>query len=375
MNTSVMMTAAMEKAMVSSTTEFARVMVRALSEKYGFDEAEAVSFLELSATKVSRAEPKSKRVPKEKKEKVVTPSLPLPFCGVVMDGWCKGIRPNHELFTQCTKGARGGSYCATCAGQAASNDTEKPTHGDIRDRALGGGEWRSPGGKRPANYGNVMKKRNIGKDAAVAEAATFGWVIPEEEFEVKVRKAGRPKSPSTSDTEDETPKKKRGRPSKKKALVSGDGDDDLIDTLVSNTTIVSDDILATDEEVPVVETKKKAELSEEEVAAKKAASEAKRKATAAKKKAAKEAALVAKAEEPEVEAEAVSSEDELSAEADGDESDEDEDDATGVVLHEFNGKTYYRDEDTNELYEGDMEDPDLVGTWDAKNKCIVAAAE
>ena len=374
MNTSVMMTTAMEKAMVASTTEFARVMVKALSEKYGFDEAEAVSFLELSATKVSRAEPKSKRVPKEKKAKMATPSMPLPFCGVVMDGWCKGIRPNHELFTQCPKGVKVGSYCATCAGQAESNDSEKPTHGDIRDRAVGGGEWRSPGGKRAANYGNVMKKRNIGKDAAVAEAATFGWVIPEEEFEVKVRKAGRPKSPSTSDTEDESPKKKRGRPSKKKALVSGDGDDDLIDTLVSNTTIVSDEILTTDEEVPVVETKKKkAELSEEEAAAKKAASEAKRKATAAKKKAAKEAALVAKAEEPEVEAEVVSSEDELSAEADGDESDEEE--ATGVVLHEFNGKTYYRDEDTNELYEGDMEDPDLVGTWDAKNQCIVAVAE
>ena len=373
-----MMTTAMEKAMVASTTEFARVMVKALSEKYGFDEAEAVSFLELSATKVSRAEPKSKRVPKEKKEKkekMVTPSMSLPFCGVVMDGWCKGIRSNHELFTQCTMVPKGGSYCATCAGQAESNDTKKPTHGDIRDRALAGEGWRTPAGKQPVNYGNVMKKREIAKDAAVAEAATFGWVIPEEEFEVKVRKAGRPKSPSTSDTEDETPKKKRGRPSKKKALVSGDGDDDLIDTLVSNTTIVSDDILATDEEVPVVETKKKAELSEEEVAAKKAASEAKRKATAVKKKAAKEAALVAKAEEPEVEAEVVSSEDELSAEADGDESDEDEEEATGVVLHEFNGKTYYRDEDTNELYEGDMEDPDLVGTWDAKNKCIVAAAE
>jgi len=118
MNTSVMMTAAMEKAMVSSTTEFARVMVRALSEKYGFDEAEAVSFLELSATKVSRAEPKSKRVPKEKKEKMLVPSMSLPFCGVVMDGWCKGIRSNHELFTQCTMVPKGGSYCATCAGQA-----------------------------------------------------------------------------------------------------------------------------------------------------------------------------------------------------------------------------------------------------------------
>jgi len=314
-----MMTTAMEKAMVASTTEFARVMVKALSEKYGFDEAEAVSFLELSAAKVSRAEPKSKRVPKEKKEKMLVPSMSLPFCGVVMDGWCKGIRSNHELFTQCTMVPKGGSYCATCAGQAESNDTKKPTHGDIRDRALAGEGWRTPAGKQPVNYGNVMKKREIAKDAAVADAATFGWVIPEEQFEVKARKSGRPKSPSTSDTEDETPKKKRASKKKKAAENSEEGED-LIGQLVSNLADVSDassDASSSDDEeesAPVEETKEeesapveevkkvkkvkkvKVELTDEEKAAKKAATAAKRKATAAKKKA-DAAAAAAAAEE------------------------------------------------------------------------------
>ena len=378
MNTSVMISTAMEKAMVASTTEFALAMVKALSEKYGFDESEAVTFLELSTTKVSRAEPKAKRVPKENKaKKMVTPSMPLPFCGVVMDNWCKGIRPNRELFTQCTMSPKGGSYCATCAGQAETNDTDKPTHGDIRDRAVAGEDWRTPAGKQPVNFGNVMSKRNITKEAAVTEATAFGWVIPEEQFEVKVRKAGRPKSPSTSDTEDDAPKKKRGRPSNNNCIdtITSSSVTELISNLVNTDVILPTEETKTEEvAVPVAKTNNKAEVSEEEVAAKKAASDAKRKATAAKKKAVKEAALVAKAEEPEVEAEAVSSDDELSAEADGDESDGDEsdgDEATGVVLHEFNGKTYYRDEETNELYEGDMEDPDLVGTWDAKNRCIV----
>ena len=259
MNTSVMMTTAMERAMVASTTEFARVMVKALSEKYGFDEAEAVSFLELSATKVSRAEPKAKRAVKEK---MVTPSMPLPFCGVVMDGWCKGIRSNHELFTQCTMAAKVGSYCATCAGQAESNDSEKPTHGDIRDRAAAEEEWRSPAGKQPVNYGNVMAKRKFDKDAAIAEATAFGWEIPEAQFEVKSRKAGRPKSPSTSDTEDEGPKKKRGRPSKKKTLVSGDADDfigQLVSSVGNASDTSSDGSSSEDESVAPAEETKEAE--------------------------------------------------------------------------------------------------------------------
>ena len=403
-----MMTVALEKALVSSTTEFAREMVKALAEKYVFDETEALLFLELSSTNVVRVLPKTKVL---KKVKMLTPSMSLPFCGVVMDNWCKGIRPNHELFTQCTIAAKNGSYCATCAGQAKSNDTDKPTHGDIRDRMLVGKDWRTPAGKLPMNYGNVMSKRNIEKNVAIVEAATFGWVIPEEEFEVKVRKAGRPKSPNTSDTEDEIPKKKRGRPSKKKVLVSGDDTNDLIDMLVSNSVIISDDNLPTEEinveevEPPVVneveptvvndveptvvneveptvvneveptvvkevEPPVVKEVEQSVIEAKKAISDAKRKLTAAKKKAEKEAILVAKAEEPEVEAEEVSSDDELSAEADCDESDEEE--ASEVVIHVFNGKTYYRDEETNAMYQGDMDDPELVGTWDPENKCIVA---
>ena len=199
-----MMTTVMEKAMVSCTTEFAQMVVNELSEKYGFDEADALKHLDLEAVSVTRKSkaPKEPKEPKEPKApKMVVPSMPLPFCGVVMEDWCKGIRPNHELFTQCTMASKkGGVYCATCCGQAETNETDKPTHGDIRDRKEGGDEWRTPAGKQPMNYGNVMAKRKIDKDAAIAEATAFGWEIPEAQFEVKSRKAGRPKSPSTSDT-------------------------------------------------------------------------------------------------------------------------------------------------------------------------------
>jgi len=256
----------MEKAMVSCTTEFAQVVVKALSEKYGFDEADALKHLELETVSVTRnaKAPKASKAPKAPKApKMAVPCMALPFCGVVMDDWCKGIRPNHELFTQCTMAPNeGGVYCATCCGQAEANDTDKPTHGDIRDRKAGGEEWRSPAGKQPVNYGNVMAKRKIDKDAAIAEATAFGWEIPEAQFEVKSRKAGRPKSPSTSDTEDEGPKKKRGRPSKKKTLVSGDADDfigQLVSSVGNASDTSSDGSSSEDESVAPVEETKEAE--------------------------------------------------------------------------------------------------------------------
>jgi hypothetical protein len=416
MNSSVMMTTAVEKAMVSCTTDFAQVVVKALSEKYGFDESEALKHLELEKVGVSRKtkEPKAPKAPK-----MPVPSMALPFCGVVMDEWCKGIRSNHELFTQCTMAPKkGGVYCATCRTQAESSETDKPTHGDIRDRKEGGEEWRTPAGKQPVNYGNVMAKKKIDKEAAIAEATAFGWEIQEAQFEVKSRKSGRPKSPSTSDTEDEAPKKKRGRPSKKKSLVSGDADD-FIGQLVSSVGNASDTSSSDDESVapveetkegevvtevapmeetkeaevdPVEETKEgevapveveekqkkvkkvKPELTEEEKEAKKKATAEKRKATAAKKKAEKAEVAAKKAAEPVVEAEVVlSSDDELASQPDVDEESDDEG-AAGVEEMEFEGTTYLKDDDGT-VYKNDVSNPQEVGKWDEEKKCIVFKKE
>ena len=401
MNSSVMMTTAMEKAMVSCTTEFAQVVVKALSEKYGFDEADALKHLELETVSVTRKAkaPKASKAPKAPKApKMAVPCMALPFCGVVMDDWCKGIRPNHELFTQCTMAPKkGGVYCATCCGQAEANETDKPTHGDIRDRKAGGEEWRSPAGKQPVNYGNVMAKRKIDKDAAIAEATAFGWEIPEAQFEVKSRKAGRPKSPSTSDTEDEAPKKKRGRPSKKKTLVSGDANDfigQLVSSVGNASDTSSDGSSSEDESVaPAEETKeaeevvvapveaeekpkkakkaKKPELTDEEKEAKKKAAAEKRKATAAKKKAEKAEAVAKKAAEPVVEAEEVSSsDDELASQPDAGEESDDEGEEATVVPIEFEGTTYLKDDDGN-VYKNDVANPEVVGKWDEEKKCVV----
>ena len=323
MNYTVTMTTPMEKALKACTTEFGVEVVKALAEKYSFDEAEALEFLELNNTKVVRKEPKAK---KEPKTKMVTPCMPLPFCGVVMDGWCKGIRTNHDLFTQCTMVPKNGIYCTTCAAQAESNDTDKPTHGNICDRMEQGDEWRSPAGKQPVNYGNVMEKKNIEKDAAVAEATAFGWEITEEQFEVKARKSGRPKSPASSDDEEDKPKKEKKvkkvlteeEKVEKKRVAAEKRKEKAAKKKVEKEAAKVD----TEEEVssggeeevkkPKKEKKVKKVLTEEEKEEKKRLAAVKRKENAAKKKAEKEAAKVdAEEQSPkEVMEEEVSSSDE-----------------------------------------------------------------
>jgi hypothetical protein len=66
------------------------------------------------------------------------PEMLLPFCGVVEESWCNGIRYNHGLHTQCSNGPlSGGKYCATCAKSAKNSASGKPTYGDISDRMEG----------------------------------------------------------------------------------------------------------------------------------------------------------------------------------------------------------------------------------------------
>ena len=139
--------------------------------------------------------------------------------------------------TQCTMSKEEGEYCKTCENQARKNENGLPTYGNIKNRGDEG--WRTPGGKQPTAYGNVMSKLNISRETAEREALKFNLTIPEKEFEKRVAQRGRPakKNVSTSDTDEEKevkPKKKRGRPKKEKKIVNGSGDgDDLIASLMA----------------------------------------------------------------------------------------------------------------------------------------------
>ena len=226
------MVARVEKGVREMLMEYGRELVGVLASKYGFDRVEAESVVE-----IVRESPE-----KSKKETRLTPKIPLPFCGVVEDGWCRGLRLNHGLHTQCTQEPGGDGLCKTCTKQCEKNSTGKPTYGLIEERVAryDGNDvrnWRSPSGTLATPYTKVMEQVGISREDAISEAAKFGWTIPEQHFTVSVGRAGRPKkSTATSDTESEsgeTAPKKRGRPKKEKKVVNSNVGDDLIASLLA----------------------------------------------------------------------------------------------------------------------------------------------
>ena len=211
------------------------------------------------------------------------PEMPLPFCGMIEESWCMGIRFNHGLHTQCTNGpVSGGKYCATCLKSAKNSASGKPTYGDITDRLTGELlEYRDPKGKQTTCYANVAAKMGLDLEKAQAEAQKFGWAIPEDQLTVKVVKRGRPASNKPTVVK---AKGKRGRPAKK--VASKATMDDQIAALVAE---AAEDVMG--ESIPNKKVvRKTAQEKEAEKLAKKQAKEAEK----AAKKAAKEAEKAAK---------------------------------------------------------------------------------
>ena len=225
--------------------------IKLMAKKYGLNEEEALSFLNVrEAVKMVKGkvkevkEPKEKKE-KEKKEKKEVPKMVLPFCGRVVSEWCEGVKMNHGLYSQCVSEKSVSEtgeekYCKSCKKQAATNESGKPTLGDINERMLkSSAEYRAEKGKKCVVYSVVMKKLKITKEEAVVEAKKFGLEIPEEEFEMPKSQRGRPKKLSESESvksgSDEGEKKRRGRPKKNKTVAENHTDetDDLIASLVA----------------------------------------------------------------------------------------------------------------------------------------------
>jgi len=215
---------------------------RSLSSKYGFPYEEAMSYLEALPVEVEKA----KREKREKKEKIVKPSLSLPFCGVI-EGLCSAIAQDGGLYTQCKNEAKEGKYCVRCS--------KGRKYGDVEERVARGAEWRTPDGKEPTLYGKVMLKKGITKEDAVAEAEKFGWVIPEEQFEVNKPKPVKEKKAAAA---------KRGRPEKKKDVETTAGGDDLIAQLVAQAQQMTVEEEEDGEVEPEVENEVKATVEEDD---------------------------------------------------------------------------------------------------------------
>ena len=413
------MTSKMTKALENMMTEAVRECVTYLAGEYSFDAEEALAKVSISCVTTKKTS-RTKKEPKEKKAKFVKPAMPLPFCNAVIEGRCGGICLNNRLYTQCLKPAGENGLCAACNKQAAANEHGKPNYGLIYER-IDNDEWTDPKGKAPVRYATVMLKQSIEKDAAVEEAAKFGWTIDEIQFEVEEKK----------------PKKaaKRGRPAKTKGVETGGAGDDLIAQLVAQAQQEQgeEDETKADEEPEVVaqepevvaqeveeepkpvkkttkKPKKTAEEKEAEKAAKLKAKEEEKAAKAAAKEAEKQAKLQAKADakaakeaekkalaekkaaekkakeqvkekvevlEKELTEVATKAAEEIVQEMaaldvnDGElheeEEEEEEEEATEVVKFEVEGKTYLKD---NEGVLYDMESQEAVGVWNEETKQI-----
>ena len=343
-----------------------------------------------------------------------------------MEDWCKGVRYNRGLFSQCTNAPKDGSYCKTCSKSVKDG---VPSYGLITER--NNADWCCPKGKKPVRYSKIMEKLNVSKEQAIAEASKMGWTIEDEQFEVLKSRKGRP-SKKTKETDGEP--KKRGRPKKTKPVVEAAGTgDDLIAQLVQqaqqqndNLPVATVNVAVTDdleveadieaevvaeveaEVVPEVEVEVEAEVeaevvkkpktvkksAEEKAAEKQAKADAKAQAKADAKalkeaekeaaKALKEAEKKAKADEKKAKAaakkqskkkeapsvEESSDEEELVEELELkmeaiDLDEEEEDDSVEVIKFIHEGVEYLRDGDGT-VY--DMESQEEVGEWDDESK-------
>ena len=314
----IVISAGIEKALTQMANLSLVSLVHALAEQYNFDAEQAIQELGLADVQVTKK--RRAAAPKEKKEKKVkevkpprdTPKCILPWTGTAVDrDWCKGIKYNFGLYNQCTKERTAdGIYCKTCAAQCTKNGTGLPDFGNVEERAkFSLFEYKAGKAQKPClPLTNVLKKfDNVDRQVVETEAARFGLEIPEEQWEVKIAKRGRPRMQDSEKKAKKPKTGKVGRPPKKAKTQESAAPDDLIASLVADamksteSAESSQQSVASAESPKPVKKAKKAKMTEEEKAAKKAAKKAEKLAA---KKAAKKAEKEAEKAEKEAEKEA-----------------------------------------------------------------------
>ena len=139
--------------------------------------------------KLDRSDKKNGSVSVESKEECQSniKKVLLPYCGIINESTCQGIKNVHSLFIQCNKKKENGDYCEGC---------QKKNLGNIKDR--GNENWTDVKGRKPARFANVAEKLGIDLEDAKKYAASIGVEIPPLELIKEVKKRGRPKKSKNS---------------------------------------------------------------------------------------------------------------------------------------------------------------------------------
>ena len=214
-------------------SNFSKDVINCFIERLEENEKKSVSekclvYLDKTLQQVGKSETIKQKKEKKEKFKKRKNKIPIPFCGIIETTWCCGIKKNHNLYTQCPKPKESGQkYCKICAKHANNSSTGKPPCGDIYDRKLAWDiainnnqnpiAWRPDGMTQELPYINVADKLGISTKLAQQELDNLGWGdMPNYHLEKKKVRRGRPakNKVAVEDSDDDTPKKKRGRPKK-----------------------------------------------------------------------------------------------------------------------------------------------------------------
>jgi hypothetical protein len=144
----------------------------------------------------------------------------LPYCGVINETTCQGIKNVHSLYIQCNKPRKDGEYCDACI---------KKNLGNIKDRGEEG--WNIKG-KKPTRYANVADKLGINLEEAKRYAHSIGVEIPPLELIKEIKRRGRPKkNKGTGETDvgdgGETKEDKKIKLSKQIEILAKEADEEL----------------------------------------------------------------------------------------------------------------------------------------------------
>jgi hypothetical protein len=171
MSLSAIINAALLDASTQMTTQVLHQAIARLADKYGFDAAEAIQFVNLAPARPE-----------------LLKKSDLPWCGVADPTWCKALSFSGGLYRQCHKAPVDGSLlCGACSRQATETGSLK--NGDV-DARLAATPFGFLDGK-VAPFTKLMAKNGWSKELVEQSAAAYGLTIPPENFQEIKPKRGR----------------------------------------------------------------------------------------------------------------------------------------------------------------------------------------
>jgi len=170
MSLSAIINNALADAASQMTTQVLHQAITRLAEKYGFDFAEAIQFINL--------EPARPEVIKKSD---------LPWCGVADTTCCAALSFRGGLYTQCHKAHVTDGLCGACYKQ--KQETGSLKNGSIADR-LAASPFEFMNGK-VARFTKLMAKNGWTQELVERSAKEYGLTIPPENFVESKPKRGR----------------------------------------------------------------------------------------------------------------------------------------------------------------------------------------